>query len=81
MCALERESAGSHIAAVPAWRYCLPYTCRARSALPAVCNTKISLLFISINCFNIKIVINFFHIMFVFTIVVSISHLLLNFVG
>ena len=28
----KRESAGLHTATVPEWGYCLPYTCRVRSA-------------------------------------------------
>ena len=56
-CALERESAGCHLSAVctavPAWSTVCHTHAGQEVPLPAVCNTKISLLFSSINCFNI----------------------------
>ena len=56
-CALERESAGCHLSAVctavPAWSTVCHTHAGQEVPLPAVCNTKISLLFSSINYFNI----------------------------
>ena len=48
-----KESAGSHTAAVPVWRSVCHTHAGQEVTLPAVCNTKILLLFTSINCFNI----------------------------